>query len=433
MNIAQIRKYSPSPSNIKGWICFQLGLFFLASSALLAGLFLLLSLIFGSLNRRESYFRDAWNYPFLVVAFLMLFGCFNAYSGWLSWVGLANWIPCFWCFWGFQPYLLTIDARRRSALCLLAGTFPVLLTGFGQLWFNWQGPWELFNGLIVWFVALGGNPLGRFSGLFDYANIAGAWLALVWPFSLAFMFQPSFFNRRRLFAFLFVFGIAFALVLTNSRNAWGAFVLAIPFVLGPHSWIWLLPCLFVALFPVAIAILPTFNSDLQNLARNIVPESIWTRLNDFQFFNKRPLEVTRIHQWHLAIDFISQRPIFGWGAAAFSLLYPLRTGFWHGHSHNLPLELAVSHGFPVAFILVGTVLFLLLLTLKKVILTTDHFLKSNKINLIFDRAWWTSGLILVFLHGSDIPLFDSRINIAGWIILAGLRCSLRTRIENKLV
>ena len=44
---------------------------------------------------------------------------------------------------------------------------------------------------------------------------------------------------------------------------------------------------------------------------------------------------------------------------------------------------------------------------------------------LFDRAWWAAVLILMVLHGTDLPFFDSRVNIAGWILLAGLRCLLR--------
>ena len=42
--------------------------------------------------------------------------------------------------------------------------------------------------------------------------------------------------------------------------------------------------------------------------------------------------------------------------------------------------------------------------------------------MIFDRAWWASSFVLVALHASDMPFFDSRLNIAGWDLLAGLRC-----------
>ena len=61
-----------------------------------------------------------------------------------------------------------------------------------------------------------------------------------------------------------------------------------------------------------------------------------------------PWKHTRLSQWGMALQLVAERPWLGWGAAAFSVLYPiLRTGKWHGHSHNLPLELAVSSGVPV--------------------------------------------------------------------------------------
>lgn len=41
---------------------------------------------------------------------------------------------------------------------------------------------------------------------------------------------------------------------------------------------------------------------------------------------------------------------------------------------------------------------------------------------VFERGWWAAVLVLMALHASDIPMYDSRINIAGWILLAGLRC-----------
>jgi hypothetical protein len=40
---------------------------------------------------------------------------------------------------------------------------------------------------------------------------------------------------------------------------------------------------------------------------------------------------------------------------------------------------------------------------------------------LFDRAWWAAVLVLVTLHATDMPYFDSRINVAGWVLLAGLR------------
>ena len=42
---------------------------------------------------------------------------------------------------------------------------------------------------------------------------------------------------------------------------------------------------------------------------------------------------------------------------------------------------------------------------------------------LFERAWWAAVLILVLLHATDLPLYDGRVNVAGWLLLAGLRAA----------
>ena len=401
----------PGAASAPGWRCFQLGLFLLPSTALLGSLLLFPALLLGSVARDRPYWRDPWNAPLLLAGILMLLGCFQADAQGLAWAGLANWLPFFWGFWGFQPYVCSPAARRRCGLWLVAGTVPVVVTGLGQLWWGWQGPWQLLGGLIVWFVSAGGRPQGRLSGLFDYANIASAWLALVWPLTLAALVQPGLNRWRRLVVITLAVLVVTALVLTESRNGWGSVVLVVPLVLGPPSWPWLIPVLALALIPVVVAVIPGMPSLLQDPARSLVPETIWARLSDSQYGGERVLASTRISQWTVALQLIAERPWFGWGAAAFSVIYPLRTGKWHGHAHNLPLELAISHGLPVVLLVVGLVLALLVVSLRR------------GLSGLFDRAWWTALFILMVLHGTDLPFFDSRLNIAGWILLAGLRAS----------
>jgi O-antigen ligase len=386
-------------------------LLLLASSALLAGVLLLVALILGC-RQRLPWWRDRVNQVLLVVSALMVLGCFTASSGWLAWAGLGNWLPFFWAFWGFQPYLASAPARRRLALWLVAGTVPVIVTGLGQLVWGWSGPFQILGGAIIWHLKAGGNPPGRLAGLFDYANIAGAWLALAWPFALAALLQRSQSWPKRLPALLITVGLVAAMALTDSRNAWGALVLALPLVAGPSRWIWLLPLLLLLLIPVGLASLPGVPLVLQQPARALVPAVIWERLSDLEFAGRRPLAITRVSQWGVALQLVAERPWLGWGAAAFSVIYPLRTaGIWHGHPHNLPIDLAVSHGALVAVLLVGLVL----------VLQIQAARRGMASGVLFDRAWWAAFLVLMALHATDIPLYDSRINIAGWVLLCGLR------------
>lgn len=397
-----------------GWRCFQIGLLCLASSAFLAGLLLLVALIQGS-RHRPSPWCDRANWVLAAAALLMLLGCFGARSGGLAWLGLANWLPFFWAFWGFQPYVATPEARRRMGLWLLAGTVPVVVTGLGQLFLGWSGPWQILGGLVIWHLNAGGNPPDRLAGLFDYANITGAWLSLVWPFALAALLQPRLRWPGRSAVLAIAAAVVASIFLTDSRNAWGALLLALPLVAGPLSWRWLLPLLLLALVPVALATIPGVPAVLQEPSRALVPQAIWGRLNDFNFQGRRPLAITRLSQWQVAVGLVAERPWLGWGAAAFSVIYPLRTGFWHGHPHNLPLDLAISHGLPVAVLVVGLVLWLLIRAARLGMLAAP----------LSERAWWTSALVLAALHATDIPFYDSRINVAGWVLLAGLRCLQR--------
>ena len=410
----RLAEAQPPTATPVGWVCFQIGLFLLASSALLGGVFLFIALILGS-RGRERPLADPANGVLLVAALLMLIGAAAATSGWLAWVGLGNWLPFFWAFWGYQPYLATAAARRRVALMLVAGTVPVVLTGLGQLWWGWSGPFQALGGAIIWHLEAGGNPQGRLAGLFDYANIAGSWLALAWPFTLAALLQPGLSRAARATTLAIAAALVAALLLTDSRNAWGALVVALPLVLGAATWAWLLPLLLLALAIIAAATLPGVPEVLQDPARQLVPEAIWSRLSDLQYSGQRPLAITRLAQWQTALGLIAERPWLGWGAAAFSLIYPQRTGHWHGHPHNIPIDLAVSHGVPAALLVVGLVLALLLRTAQRGMVAGS----------LFDRAWWASALVLVALHATDIPMYDSRINVAGWVLLAGLRSFLR--------
>ena len=391
---------------------FRIGLFLLPSSALLGGLCLLAAAVIGSRGRAVPIWRDRWCQPLLLAAALMLIGALQATTGSLAWVGLGNWLPLIWAFWAFQPYLISERQRRNAAWMLVAGTLPVLLTGFGQMFLGWEGPWQLGGEAVVWFVAPGGKPLGRLSGLFDYANVAGAWLGVIWPLLIAAVLRPDGWRRRGA-ALVLALAAGTAVLLTQSRNAVGGLVLALPLVIGPSSWLLLLPVLLLVSSPLLLALLPGVPAGLKSGAMALLPDSILERLLER---GDMPWKLTRLGQWIYAIQLVAARPWLGWGSAAFSVMYPIHASLrWHGHSHNLPLELAISHGVPVALLIVGTVLALMMLALRRGILRQAPL----------ERAWWTSALVLLTMHFTDLPFFDARLNLLGWILLAGVCAFIR--------
>ena len=69
----------------------------------------------------------------------------------LIWLDLLNWIPLFLLFFSAQIYLKKDKQRSIFSKVLIAGTIPVLISCALQSWFRIYGPFELFNGLIIWF------------------------------------------------------------------------------------------------------------------------------------------------------------------------------------------------------------------------------------------------------------------------------------------
>ena len=127
--------------------------------------------------------------------------------------------------------------------------------------------------------------------------------------------------------------------------------------------------------------------------------------------------------------FIRAKPIFGWGAASFPVLYYLKSEEWFGHSHNLPIELAISYGILPSLIIFSFYLTLLFSAFKRI----SSISSKRRLNIEFflsQKAWFAASLIFFLSHLVDIQYFDVRISILCWIILAGLRCSLREEITN---
>ena len=309
------------------------------------------------------------------------------------------------------------------ALLLISGTFPVIVTGILQYFFNLNGPFELFNGLITWYQ----RPIvywGGLTGLFSNPNYAGAWLNIVWPFSIA---SLSVLNRNKpriYISYFFLFSIAICLILTNSRNAWGGLIIAIPFVVGINSFYWLIPLIsFIGLILV-LTTFPSFQGVTQEYLRTYLPKRIWSEFSPEGF---ESIDISRIGIWRYALKFISNSPFFGYGAESFPIIFEIETSFWKGHSHNIFLDIANSYGIPASFILCITILFILLISWRKIYLNSNY--KSDYEINYFERAWWTSFFVLLISQLVDIQYFDGRISISFWVLLAGLKNILSKDIK----
>tara|TARA_Y100001978_G_scaffold203056_2_gene226408 strand:- start:45 stop:1355 length:1311 start_codon:yes stop_codon:yes gene_type:complete len=426
--MSNISKYIFKPMGINsyGELFFILGIFFLPSTLFIGSLFLLPAAIIGSFKSKTNYFQDGWNISFLIAGLLIIFSTVmqnffidNLYQNFwdknLSVFGLANWIPFFWLFWAFQKYTESKNQRKRVMIFLISGTLPILISGFGQYFFNWTGPFQILNGLIIWYQKPIIEPAGL-SGLFSNQNYAGSWLNLVWPFCIALVLDKSKNFVKKSAAISFLISIGFAGFLTNSRNAWSGMVIALPIVIGSSSFIWLLPFLGIFFIIIAFCTSDSLAGEIQNFLRELIPNKVWLEFSNEGF---KDLNVSRLQIFISAIKLIIERPLFGFGAASFPIIYELQTTFWKGHSHNLFFELAISYGLPSSLIFIFTTFLILFLSIQNI------FIYKNKNVDFYDRAWWCSVFIFLISQLVDIQYFDGKIAIVFWILLSGLRNIIR--------
>tara|TARA_A100001011_G_scaffold99517_1_gene104902 strand:+ start:2001 stop:3308 length:1308 start_codon:yes stop_codon:yes gene_type:complete len=420
-----IKLYFYKDKNLEdyGFIFFIVGLFFLPSTILIGVLFLLPAFIITTLLRYKSFFKDNWNLPFLIFGLLILLSAIcqnylltkNYHAIWdtkLSLIGLANWIPLIWVFWASQPYLNSKSKRRKFSLILVASTFPVLITGFGQYFLNWTGPFQTLNGLIIWYQKPIENP-GGLSGLFSNQNYTASWLNFVWPFCIALFIEKGNNLFRKTAALSFLISTGLAGFLTFSRNAWLGLFTSMPIVLGKKGFKIFLPLITITILILFFLFSPIFYGELQNILRNLFPEKIFL---EFSSKGYEGLDVTRIDIYKSALELIKENPFFGIGAGSFTEIFFFNTNFWKGHSHNLLLELSISYGLPATIIFFMTTLNILYLSSKK-IFSSKIKIGSNYI----DRAFWTALFFFLISQLADIQYFDGKISLITWILIGGLK------------
>ena len=395
---------------------FKIGVFLLLSAPGIAVIFLLFSSLISFIKKRHLFLKDKLNFYLIASSIFMILSCIHKsfqdnypYENWspsLSWYGLANWIPLFLFFWSFQPFLNSDLSRRKISLLFIYGTLPLLITGILQYFFGVYGPFETLNGLIIWF----SRPLASdqgLTGLFNNPNYAGAWLSIVFPFSLATIVEKEK-SKLKFISYLFFILILIVLILTFSRSAWLNASLSVLLILGKSGILFLFPIIILIGF-IAFGCIFGFDGFITN---EIISSKFCPNFQELGFNNSHRLII-----WSNALDLIKSRAFLGYGASSFALLYLNKSGRVTTHSHNILIEIAINYGSIVALILGIFVSHLIFKGFKKLYLIKYS---TNPINN-FDRAWWISILVIALSHMYDNQYYDLRISISSWIILAGIR------------
>ena len=421
-------------------IFFRIGIFLLVSAPVISAVFLLISLINACVMNWRQFFKDQWNYLFIIASFLMFFIAFfqslelndlslsifeitneevkEKFINWNSFsslIGLSNWLPLFLCFWGFQSYLSSYEDRKIAAQLFVAGSVPVLVSGFGQYWFNWYGPFETLNGLIIWFQYEKG---GGITSIFSNQNYAGCWLNIVLPFALAIFCESTKNLVKKGTALMFVISITVASYLTTSRNAWGGIILTIPLVFGPAYFYWITPILVLLSLIIFLKIMNYVPENIDSFLNTLLPSkfNIFSQFSPTIYTDK---SYSRDTIFLFALKMIAKKPLIGMGAATFPIYYYMQNDIYMAHAHNLFIDFAFSYGVVVAIFIFTNILLIGYSSIKNVYFSQIQ----NKLpNILFERAWCTSFIVLLFSQMFDVQYFDLRISISFWTLLAGMKC-----------
>ncbi|MFT0787447.1 O-antigen ligase family protein [Synechococcus sp. H55.10] len=331
----------PLPSRPRGWLLGAAALLpvNLAPSLLLA----LVGTIQGYTCCGKRILRDPL---FGLAALLSLAAVGVAFVGedWrLSLPGMFNYWPFLLMLPAFAAVLADCGSpggRRRLAQVLVLGSGLMLLLGWGEVLWGWQGHLVL-GPLWITGVAGGERPAAAFTS----PNILAIYLVIHLCLAAGLGWEGvgrSWLGRAGLGAMLGLGSLL--LLLTASRNGWGVGGLALVIGLALRRCWW------------GIGLLSGLG--LASLAaawdwpgwRAVVPRLIWSRLADT--FDPQALyfssTANRLDAWHFALQMARERPLTGWGWQSFAALYNAQDPpELLGHCHNLYLHLAAEGGIPL--------------------------------------------------------------------------------------
>jgi O-antigen ligase len=400
------------------WLCLGLGS--VVFSPLLGAICVLGVTIRVWWQQPKTLFHDpAHRVLWILGAGLTFTACFSEDRG-NAFLGLVHFWPYFLVFAALRSILTTPQRLQKIAWILVLAALPVNLIGIGQLFWGWAGPIS-FLPWIQWSLNPTGNPAGRMSSVFAYANVLAGYLVMIWPLAIGLgveifrlRSQPKGRQEKLAIAILglVLVSTAIALILTNSRNAWAiAMIMTLAYALY-LGWHWVVAgfSLIVATVMGAAFAPPPLQAPLQA----IVPAFFWARLND-QLYPNRPVEQLRGTQWEFTWSMATQRPLTGWGLRSFSSLYEAKTGLLLGHPHNLYLMMAAETGLITTALLIGFVGWVLWREIQQLAQLPGHS-STQLLGFMYLTAFLSTSLF----HFLDIPLFDLRINLLGWLLLAGL-------------
>jgi O-antigen ligase len=400
------------------WTLTQLAVLLLPFSTLLGILGSFIAVVIIWRSRFSQFIQQPVYQGFGVLSGLLVLSSALAYFPADAFLGLFHFLLFFLGFAGLSELVQTPNQLRRLAWLLVIPSVPVCLLGFGQMLLGWFGYRQMLKveiGWVIlqWLIDPNGTPPGRMSANFFYANVLANYLVITFVLAAGLLLIALRQTQKRETIFL---GVTLllnggALILTNSRNGW-AIAAGACFVFAVYlGWRWLVAAVLALIgLVLGAAFAPP---PVQTPLRMVVPQFFWARLTD-QMFPDRPVATLRSTQWQFAWSLTLERPWLGWGLRNFSPLYLQETGFTLGHPHNFPLMMLCETGVPATLLLFGLVGWMVTRGMQQLQSFSD---RGDRLLLFTFIVAFLSHTVF---HFFDVTFFDARLNLMGWLLLAGI-------------
>lgn len=433
MTVAPSLSLPPIPGKLsaKVWKITQFGIVILPFSSFLGAAFLLVPLAALWYQHWAKIRRNRVHWGLGAIALWLLFTTIFAVNPAEASLGLANFLPYFLVFMGFSYCFQGWQPLRQLAGLLVLPSFAIAVLGMGQLAFGWGGEGNFLR-ILGFTLQAGGNPEGRLSSVFMYANVCSAYLVMILPLAIGLgidtcqQWQREDKPRdlwRAIALGIIILSDSIALILTNSRSAWAIMIvtgLAFALYLGWNKLVLAIAAL------VGTVLWSAWGPFGKESFRQVIPAYFWARLTD-EKFSDRYTTALRSTQWKFATEMGLQRPGVGFGLRNFTPQYKAAMNVWMGHPHNLPLMFLAETGFPGLIMIlawVGWILaqgvFLFHYLGKSVRQGSSRKrLQRQRDRLLFGAYWLAFGNCCLF-NLTDVTIFELRINLLGWLLLAAI-------------
>lgn len=325
-----------------------------------------------------------------------------------AWLQLANFFPYFllvgviYTAPAFRPQLLT-----KVAQAIVLGSLPFSTAALVEYIVRFPSiaaqvqDWPMFH--WVFDVSFAGH---RAHGGLSHPNILGNYLVVVLGLGLGLLLAQLGSGQRQLSGLATAIATSLAgigIFCTSSRNGLIAAVVLLliaGYLARRRRWVWLLG-LIIGGAIVAGLLFMGFGGRSLSLA----------------LFTQDP----RIAAWQIALDLIQQRPLVGWGLGGFSHQYVPFSVTDHErlfHPHNLWLYLACDTGIP-------TMLLCCWVVGRTYAQGIRRLMVDGSTPILLSYLLGFTGCILFALF--DVTLFDARINVLSWFLLAAIGVLSRYR------